>query len=106
MLMYRYPTGVKTTSRAYAKDEVVEIVDDPDKESITGLIPQLTKVFSQPSDDEAPYAVLQSLPLARALKVESFIAGSRLKTVECADKMIRSYVGKDPAVVESWRKWM
>lgn len=104
--MTRYPTGVKTTSRAYTKDEVVEVVDDPDKEAITGLIPQLTKVFDQPGEHEPPYAVLKSLPLARPLKVEPFIEGSRLKTVECADKMIRSYTGKNPTVVESWRRWM
>ena len=37
-----YPHRVRMTYQAYCQDEVIEIIDDPDHESITGLIPQLT----------------------------------------------------------------
>jgi hypothetical protein len=53
---YRHPLGVKLTYKAYDQDEVIEIVDDPDKDSITGLIPQLTLYPVSPSDDEPPIA--------------------------------------------------
>ena len=38
----RFPHGVNMTYRAYSQDEVFEIVDDRDQQSITSLIPQLT----------------------------------------------------------------
>ena len=50
----RYPHGVRMTYRAYCQDEVIEIIDDPDHESITGLIPQLTLCPVCPSDAEPP----------------------------------------------------
>ena len=91
----RYPTGVKVTYEAYDQDAVVEIVDDPNKESITGLIPQLTLSPVCPSDDEAPFCVLKAIPGAnRSIEVDPFYTGSREYTVACCDKMERTYADK------------
>ena len=102
----RYEHGVKATCRPYAKDEVVEIVDDPDQDSITGLIPQLTKVNIQPADEDPPFNFLLRLPReAKVFKPEPFVAMSRQHALACSYKMIQSYTGKNPAVVESWTRW-
>jgi hypothetical protein len=75
----RYPLGVKMTYKAYGQDEAIEIVDDPDKESITGLIPQLTLCPVCPADDEPPVCVMLSMPPAsRTIEVDP---GSRDFTV-------------------------
>jgi hypothetical protein len=103
----RYEDGVKVTSRAYSQDEVIEIVDDPLKESISGLIPQLTTVKSFPSERDEPMLMLLKRPDHNVeIGVESFIPGSRAQTVECCEKMIRSYEHKNPIVVDAWRTWM
>ena len=60
----RYPHLVKTTYKAYDQDEAVEVVDDPDKQSITGLIPLLTLSPVCPSDDEPPFCVVKAMPPA------------------------------------------
>jgi hypothetical protein len=102
----RYPFGVKTTYEAYDQAEVIEIVDDPDKESITGLIPQLTLCPVCPADDEPPVSVMKSIPpAARTIEVDPFIAGSRQYTVACADRMERSYADKRPEVAAEWKMW-
>ena len=86
----RYPLGVKVMYKAYDQDEVIEIVDGPLLETITGLIPQLC-----PAEDDAPVCVIKALPpAARTIEADPFIAGSRQFTVACADRMERSYVDK------------
>jgi hypothetical protein len=102
----RYPLGVKMTYKAYSQDEAIEIVDDPAKESITGLIPQLTLCPVCPSEDEPPICIMKSLPpSSRSIEVDPFIAGSREFTVACADRMQRSYADKQPEVSAEWAKW-
>jgi hypothetical protein len=102
----RYPLGVKVTYSAYAQGEVIEIVDDPLKESITGLIPQLTKCPIFPAEDDPPIALLKAIPPpSRPLSVDAFIAGSRAFTVDCCDRMERSYQDKKPGVAAEWKKW-
>jgi hypothetical protein len=96
----RYPLGVKMTYKAYGQDEAIEIVDDPDKESITGLIPQLTLCPVCPADDEPPVCVMLSMPPAsRTIEVDP---GSRDFTV---NRMERSYADKQPEVSAEWAKW-
>ena len=102
----RYPHLVKTTYKAYDQDEVVEIVDDPAKESITGLIPQLTLCPVCPSDDEPPFCVLKAIPGAnRTIEVDPFNLGSRAFTAACCDTMERTYANKKPEVAAEWIKW-
>lgn len=102
----RYPLGVKVTYSAYAQGEAIEIVDDPLKESITGLIPQLTKCPEFPLKDEPPIALLKAIPpRSRPLSVDPFIAGSRAFTVDCCDRMERSYLDKKPGVAAEWKLW-
>ena len=102
----RYPTGVKVTYEAYDQNEALEVVDDPKKESITGLIPQLTLSPPLPSEDEAPLCILKAIPGAgRTIEVDPFIAGSRQFAEACCDKMERTYLDKKPEVAAEWRKW-
>lgn len=85
---------------------MVEIVDDPDQDSITELIPQLTKVNIQPADENPPFNFLLRLPReAKVFKPEPFVAMSRQHALACSYKMIQSYTGKNPAVVDSWTRW-
>jgi hypothetical protein len=102
----RYPMGVKSTYKAYSQDEVIEIVDDPNKESITNLIPQLTLCPVCPSEDEPPLCIMKAFPPAsRTITVDPFIAGSRAYTVACADRMERTYADQKPEVAAEWAKW-
>ena len=111
----RYPHFVKSTYQAYAQQEVIEIVDDPkkdvicptgEKENITGLIPQLTRVTQRPLDTEEPLLILKSLPpKSHQITVDPFIKGSREIITDCCDRMINTYKDKNPAVARDWIKW-
>ena len=100
----RYPLLVKVSYRAYAQDDGIEIVDDEDHETITGLKPQLTRAPLCPSDDEPPLCVLKALPpITRPITVDPFTSGSRAFTEACAEKMECTYLKKSLVLLQNGR---
>ena len=98
----RFPQGVSMTYLAYCQNEVVEIVDDPDQQSIIGLIPQLTRCSVCPSDVEPPVSVMKANPpSSRTMEFDPFecvFLDQKEYTVACADCMQRSYANKQPQI--------
>ena len=105
----KYPTGVKTTYRAYTQDSFIEIVEEDKKQngqaqSICGLIPQECKVRPRPLPGEPVLNVLVKLPTADILPA-AFIAGSREIIEAVSMRMISQYAKNRPSVAEEWSNW-
>ena len=90
--------------RAYCQDEALEIVDDPNLQSITGLIPQLTLCVCN-SDVQSPVSAMKAIPpSSRTMEIDPFVSGLRKYTVACADRVQRSYADKQPHIAVKWAK--
>jgi hypothetical protein len=99
-----YPMNVKTTYRAYCQDEFVEIVEDQDKTSICGLIPQLCVTKQRPLPSEAPLNPLKSYPTGQ-FGPAPFILGSRALVDSLSDYMQTKWIDTKPQVAAEWKQF-
>ena len=100
-----HPLGVKTSYRAYASEEYIEIVEDTDQQSLCGLVAQLCEVQSYPLPSEKPLNFLKNLP-SGDFSPAPFIAGSFELTSALCKKMIEQYSTHKPKVAEEWKEWL
>jgi hypothetical protein len=101
-----YPTGVKTTYRAYTQDTYIEIVEDESKKnSVCGLIPQECIVKTRPLPGEAPIIILKQFPSADIVPAP-FIAGSRELINSVASYMISQHTNSSTSgASDEWKLW-
>ena len=100
----KYPTGVKTTYRAYTQDSFIEIVEDDGDQSVCGLVPQECIVRSRPLPGEPVLNILKRLPTSDILPAP-FIAGSREIIENVSSRMISQFEKSRASVADEWRLW-
>lgn len=118
-----FPTGCKTSYRAYCKDKVIEIVEHDG--SLFNLRAHTTMVSTFPAESETQPAgnsqlcalficvnfimhsgmyIMMRPPRAKHIEVVPFLAGSRVVLEKCLSK-IRKVFHNEPSVVAEWEAW-
>jgi hypothetical protein len=100
----RHPMGYSTTYRPYCQSEYVEIVEDPTKDTLCGLIPQLCVSQDHPLPGEPDLHPLHSFPDGEFAPAP-FIVGSRALVETLAEKMISKWKVSKPLVAEEWKQF-
>ena len=106
-----FPLGVKTLYRAFAQDEVIEIVDavppyksDAGKylgiEAVCTEVKYLPKANPEKGRTEDGMYLLYGLPINQLMPMP-FIHGSR-ETLEKVARSVKKSVAKNPVIIDEW----